>query len=76
MSEVNLTVSTLFGKGPTDVSGHVYKLVEIKKKYSAWVTKKIALDLTSFENAIMKISSLSILIADINTPDRSNLITE
>lgn len=60
MEEVHGTVSTLFREGPTtNALEHVSRLLELKKKYAAWISKDIAVKLEPFENALDNIGSLS-----------------
>ncbi|MBI3545536.1 MAG: hypothetical protein HY081_02915 [Gammaproteobacteria bacterium] len=60
MEEVHDIVSTLFAHGPTEkVMPHLRRLFEIRRKYSAWITKDIGLLLEPFENALNEIGALS-----------------
>ena len=71
MSEIHVTVSTLFVNGPTEkVMEHVAKLVNIQKEYSAWVPKDIAIKLDPFERALNEIAANSHLVEVLRGEDQ------
>lgn len=70
IAEVHLTMSTLFREGPTKTAlAHSSKLVDLKRQYSAWLTRDIIKELEPFEQALRKIGALSHLVADLRGTD-------
>ena len=60
MNEVQITIQTLFSKGPSSESlQNLHKFREIKQQYSTWLPQEITFNLKSFEDALYKIDSLS-----------------
>ena len=65
MAEVHETADTLFKEGPSKTAiKHYYSLFRINRKYSAWIPKKIAVQLEPFQNAVHKIGIKSGLAED------------
>ncbi len=63
MEEVHLTVQTLFREGPTQKAlAHASNLVQLKSRYSTWLTKAILEGLVPFEAALRKIGASSYLV--------------
>ena len=79
MAEVHETVDTLFKEGPSKTAlNHSAALFTIGREYSAWIPKKIALQLEPFENAIHRIGTTSGLVEDLpnSSKDKPKAISE
>jgi len=67
MVEVDRIVSTLWREGPTPkATEHSKNLLELKNKYSTWITRDIINGLEPFEQIIREIGSLSGLTKDLS----------
>lgn len=80
MAEVHLAVGTLFREGPTQKAlEHASSLVQLKSRYSAWLTKSILDGLEPFEAALRKIGASSYLVEALRgtgDPERPKAIKE
>lgn len=80
MREVHETVGTLFREGPTgEAMGCAQKLFGLKREFSAWVPKSMALKLEPFENAVHQIGVQTHLVSALrgeNREARSRAIDE
>ena len=71
MSEVHVTLGTLFREGPTSSAmGCAQRLFALKREYAAWLPKRIALKLEPFEHAVNKIGVKVELTKALGTEDR------
>lgn len=80
MEEVHLTVQTLFREGPTQKAlAHASNLVQLKSRYSTWLTKAILEGLVPFEAALRKIGASSYLVEALcgtGDPERLKAVME
>ena len=79
MAEVHETVNTLFMDGPSTAAlNHSNAFFKVGRDYSAWIPKKIALQLKPFEYAVRRIGTRSGFAEDLadDSKDKSKAISE